>query len=187
MSETLDASAPNVPATGQHASPRETLQFAIGWSTLGTVLVAASPQGICAVLIGDDADTLFADLRHRFPKARLERGPAPLTDALAALHHPDQASSLRLDLRGTLFQKRVWTALQAIPVGETRSYAEIGASIGLPTAARAVAAACAANPIAVLVPCHRVLRSDGALSGYRWGTARKRALLALESTTPRAA
>jgi AraC family transcriptional regulator of adaptative response/methylated-DNA-[protein]-cysteine methyltransferase len=187
MSETLEASAPDAPTTSQLTSSSETLQFAIGTSTLGTVLVAASAQGVCAVLIGDDADTVLADLRDRFPTARLERGPAPLTDALAALHHPDQATSLRLDLRGTVFQKLVWTALQAIPAGETRSYAEIGASIGQPTAARAIAAACAANPIAVLIPCHRVVRADGGLSGYRWGTARKRALLALESMVTRAA
>lgn len=187
MSETLDASAQDAPTAANHADSSETILFATGTATLGMVLVAASSQGVCAVLIGDDADTLFADLHHRFPTARLERGPAPLADVLAALHHPDQAASLRLDLRGTVFQKRVWTALQAIPAGETCSYTEIGALIGQPTAARAIAAACAANPIAVLVPCHRVVRADGALSGYRWGTARKRALLALESRNIRAA
>ena len=187
MSDTLKAGARNAPTTGHITSPFETIQFNIGTSWLGLVLAAASPQGVCAVLIGDDANTLLDDLRDRFQAAYIERGPAPLAQVLAALKWPEKSASLCLDLRGTAFQKRVWTALLTIPAGETRSYAEIAASIGQPKAARAIAAACAANPIAILVPCHRVVRADGALSGYRWGTARKRALLALESTGPRAA
>ena len=159
-------------------------RFAIAPSTLGLVLVATSAAGVCAVLLGDDAATLADELQGRFP------GAAPSDDAavreLAArvaafVERPSAGLDVPLDPRGTAFQRTVWEALRRIPPGETATYTEIATRIGMPTAARAVARACAANPIAVLVPCHRVVRGDGSLSGYRWGVARKRALLDREA------
>jgi len=166
------------------AADRETIRSTIRASSLGAVLVATSDAGVCALLIGDDAEALENELRRRFPKARL--GPADaacerLADAaLTLVEAPDAAVELPLDARGSLFQKRVWAALRAVPPGRTASYAEVAKAIGSPTALRAVAGACAANPVAVAIPCHRILRSDGGLSGYRWGVRRKRELLARE-------
>lgn len=164
--------------------------LAIGWATgessLGTVLVAATPRGICAILLGDDAGSLSRDLRARFPKAAIEPvAPGSALDervraAIAFVDRPGAAFDLPLDVRGTAFQERVWRALQAIPPGETRSYGEIAEAAGRPGAARAVGAACAANPTAVAIPCHRAVKSDGGLAGYRWGEARKRTLLERE-------
>ena len=148
-------------------------------------LVASSDKGVCSILIGDDPQALAEDLQRRFGKAQLV-GDDPDFAALVALvvgfvEAPKLGLDLPLDVRGTAFQQRVWQALRAIPAGSTASYADVAAAIGSPSAVRAVAGACAANPIAVAIPCHRVLRNDGALSGYRWGVERKRALLDAEA------
>jgi AraC family transcriptional regulator of adaptative response/methylated-DNA-[protein]-cysteine methyltransferase len=163
---------------------QQTLRFAMGTSSLGRVLVAVSHEGICAILMGDDAPTLLRELRARFPNANLQedgKGLTPFTAQAAALiDSPAHPFDLPLDIRGTEFQKRVWQALRAIPPGSTVSYTDIAERLGAPKSVRAVARACASNAIAVAIPCHRVVRSDGALSGYRWGVERKRALLARE-------
>ncbi|MEM6927174.1 MAG: methylated-DNA--[protein]-cysteine S-methyltransferase, partial [Myxococcota bacterium] len=163
----------------------ETIRFAVAQGSLGAVLVAATTRGVCAVLLGDDAEALVEDLQARFAEANLE-GADPSFDATVAIvvglvDHPGDAPELPLDLRGTAFQRRVWRALTQIPAGETRTYTEIAAAIGSPRSSRAVAGACAANPVAVIVPCHRVVRADGGLSGYRWGIDRKRTLLQREA------
>ena len=162
----------------------EAIGYAFGQSALGLVLVAGSGRGICAILLGDDAATLLADLRARFPAACVAAAEPGFADTVrrvvAAVDRPGQAHGLPLDIRGTAFQQRVWQALRAIPAGETMSYAQVAARLGCPESVRAVAGACAANKLAVVVPCHRVVASDGALTGYRWGLARKRALLARE-------
>jgi AraC family transcriptional regulator, regulatory protein of adaptative response / methylated-DNA-[protein]-cysteine methyltransferase len=164
---------------------QQPLRFAMGTSSLGQVLVAASREGVCAILMGDDHQSLLRELHERFPDAELREdraGLAPFTAQAAALiDSPTRAFNLPLDIRGTEFQKRVWQALRAIPPGATVSYGDIAEQLGAPKAVRAVARACASNAIAVAIPCHRVIRSDGALSGYRWGIERKRALLARES------
>lgn len=162
-----------------------TIQFAIGKSSLGKVLVAQNEKGICAILLDDDADILLADLQSRFPKTLLVKGDIDFEQMLQSviqfIEDPTLAFNLPLDIRGTVFQQQVWDALQKIPLGETRSYADVAALINSPKAVRAVAGACAANHLAVAIPCHRVVRSDGDLSGYRWGVARKKALLERES------
>lgn len=164
---------------------RELIRYAIGPSALGTLLLAASHQGICALLLGDNIVELTADLKHRFPQAQLLADNTGLADAFtkaaALIGDPAQMLGLDLDLRGTDFQRQVWQALQQIPAGETASYGDIARRIGAPDSVRAVASACGANPVAVAIPCHRVLRGDGALSGYRWGVARKRVLLGWEA------
>lgn len=163
----------------------ETLRFAFAPTSLGHLLVAASAVGIAALLLGDDADALVADLRRRFANARLEPGgddfAAMVSQVVAFVEAPAATLDLPLDIRGTAFRRRVWEELRAIPAGATASYAEIAERIGAPQAVRAVASACAANAHALAIPCHRVLRSEGALSGYRWGTDRKRALLDREA------
>ncbi len=161
------------------------IRFAVGEASLGAILVASSESGVCAILIGDDPDALVRDLQDRFPKATLTGGDAEY-EALVAkvvgfVEAPKLGLDLPLDVRGTAFQQRVWAALRDIPAGATASYAEIAESIGAPGSVRAVAGACAANALAVAIPCHRVVRSDGALSGYRWGVERKRALLDREA------
>ncbi len=153
------------------------LRFGVGVSTLGYVLVAETEAGVAAVLIGEDPPELLADLQVRFPGARIEVGAVALEAVLEAVDHPSRGFAGPLAVGGTDFQQRVWAALTAIPAGETRSYTEIARVIGAPLAVRAVAGACAANAIAVLIPCHRVVRGDGSLGGYRWGVERKRALL----------
>ncbi|MEG9432948.1 bifunctional DNA-binding transcriptional regulator/O6-methylguanine-DNA methyltransferase Ada [Terriglobus sp. ADX1] len=163
------------------------ITYAIGSSTLGMILVARSPRGICAILMGDDEKTLVDDLQQRFPQASLVQGDTDFSETLekivALTEQPrSHRIDLPLDIRGTAFQQRVWQALQAIPAGETASYAEIAQRIGNPRSVRAVAQACASNALAVAIPCHRVLRSDGALSGYRWGVDRKKELLRREQT-----
>jgi AraC family transcriptional regulator of adaptative response/methylated-DNA-[protein]-cysteine methyltransferase len=167
--------------------PRTALEirFAIRETSLGLILVAQSDRGVCAVLFGEDRDNLQRDLQTRFPGAQLTDGDADL-DALAAtvvgcVESPVQCLEVPLDLRGTSFQQAVWQALREIPAGRTMSYTEIARRIGQPQAVRAVAQACAANALAVVVPCHRVVKSDGSLSGYRWGVERKRALLQREA------
>lgn len=157
------------------------IRFAIAQCALGALLVAASPQGVCAIALGDDADALARELQDRFPQARLSGDDADFARVVAQVvgfvEAPRIGLALPLDLRGTAFQQRVWAALRAIPPGQTLSYTELAQRIGAPAAVRAVASACAANTLAVAVPCHRVVRTDGSLSGYRWGVARKRALL----------
>ncbi len=163
----------------------EVIRHAVGQCGLGAVLVATTGRGVCAILLGDEPADLVADLQLRFPHARHQ--PAePAFDAwvaqvVAHVDSPGTALELPLDIQGTAFQRRVWEVLRSIPAGETLSYAEIAARLGHPKAARAVAGACAANRLAVAVPCHRVVGADGALSGYRWGVARKRALLEREA------
>lgn len=161
------------------------IHFAIGHCSLGAILVARSGRGICAILMGDEPEPLARDLRERFPKARLIGGDAGFETLVAAViahvEEPTRGVDLPLDVRGTAFQQRVWQALRQIPPGTTTTYSELAQSIGRPKAVRAVAGACAANALAVVVPCHRVVRSDGSLSGYRWGVERKRALLKRES------
>lgn len=159
--------------------------FTLGDSSLGRVLVARSARGLCAVLLGDEDDALVQELRARFPRATLREDGADLAslaaDVIAMVETPSRGGELPLDLRGTEFQRSVWQALREIPAGETASYTEIARRIGRPGSVRAVGGACAANPLAVVVPCHRALRSDGALAGFRWGLERKRALLAKEA------
>lgn len=161
------------------------IRFAVGQSSLGAILVAASERGICAIYLGDDPDTLIRDLQDRFPKAELVGGDPDFEQLVARVvglvESPNTGVDLPLDIRGTAFQQRVWEALRAIPPGETASYTEIATRIGRPRSVRAVAGACAANHLAVAIPCHRVVRSDGNLSGYRWGVDRKRSLLARET------
>jgi AraC family transcriptional regulator of adaptative response/methylated-DNA-[protein]-cysteine methyltransferase len=161
------------------------ITFTLRACSLGAVLVACSGKGVCAISLGDDPELLARDLRARFPKAHLIGGDADFEKRVAKVvdfvEAPALGLDLPLDVRGTAFQQRVWQALRDIPVGETASYADIARNIGAPKAVRAVAQACASNKIAVAIPCHRVVRSDGALSGYRWGVARKRRLLEKES------
>ena len=162
----------------------ETIRFAVGASSLGAILVAATGRGVCAILMGDDPDALVRDLQDRFPHASLVGGDAAF-EALVArvvglVEAPRTGLDLPLDIGGTAFQQRVWEALRAIPPGTTASYLDIARAIGAPGAVRAVARACGANALAVAIPCHRVVRADGALSGYRWGVDRKRDLLARE-------
>ena len=161
-----------------------TIRFAVGQSSLGSVLVAASETGVCAILLGDDPEFLTRDLHGRFPGVTLTPGDgdfvAWVADAVALVEKPALGLGLPLDIRGTAFQVRVWEALRQIPAGETVNYTQIAERIGRPTAARAVAQACGANPLAVVIPCHRVIRTDESLSGYRWGVARKAELLKRE-------
>ena len=161
------------------------IRFAVGECSLGAILVAQSERGICAIAIGDDPDQLARDLQDRFPKARLVGGDEAFEKLVARVvgfvEAPRVGLDLPLDVRGTAFQQRVWQAMRAIPVGATVSYSELARTIGAPGSTRAVASACAANVLAVAIPCHRVVRSDGALSGYRWGVERKRALIAREA------
>lgn len=163
----------------------EEIRFAIGQSSLGAILVASSGKGVTAILLGDDPDALIADLHSRFPKARLIGADRDYEDLVARVvglvETPGIGVDLPLDVRGTAFQQRVWQALREVPAGMTANYAEIAQRIGAPKSVRAVAGACAANNIAVAIPCHRVVRSDGALSGYAWGVERKRALLEREA------
>ncbi|HVR04308.1 MAG TPA: bifunctional DNA-binding transcriptional regulator/O6-methylguanine-DNA methyltransferase Ada [Polyangia bacterium] len=162
------------------------IRFAIGGCSLGLTLVAASERGVCAILLGDEREVLRGELRRRFPRARLVAGDrsfaATVARVVACIETPRLGLDLPLDVRGTAFQHRVWRALRGIPPGTTATYAEIARRIGAPRAVRAVAGACAANPLAVAIPCHRVIRNDGELAGYRWGLQRKRALLTRESS-----
>ena len=161
------------------------LKFAVRDCSLGKVLVAASDKGVCFVALGDAAEPLLTNLRSRFPKARFVRGDADfetlVAEVLGFVEAPARSFELPLDIHGTAFQRRVWAALREIPAGSTVSYAQIARRIGEPKSVRAVAGAIAANKIAVAIPCHRVLHSDGSLSGFRWGVERKRALLDKEA------
>lgn len=173
------------PTTYRAGGRGTAIRFAIGDCSLGAILVAASDKGICAILLGEEPETLARDLQDRFPKARLIGGDAAfegwVAQVVGFVEAPQLGLDLPLDVRGTAFQQRVWQALTRIPAGATASYSQIAQTIGAPKAVRAVAQACAANAIAVAIPCHRVVRTDGALSGYRWGVERKRALLNREA------
>lgn len=166
------------------------IRFAVGECSLGSVLVAATERGVCAILLGDDPQALLRELEQRFPRARLLGGirgfERLVATVIGMVERPGQDDvALPLDIRGTAFQQRVWQALTEIPAGQTRTYAEIAEVIGSPDAARAVARACAANGLAVAIPCHRVVRHDGGIAGYRWGVERKQELLARELNPPR--
>jgi AraC family transcriptional regulator, regulatory protein of adaptative response / methylated-DNA-[protein]-cysteine methyltransferase len=161
------------------------IRFAIGQCSLGSILVAQSERGVCAILLGDDPDELARDLQDRFPRANLIGGDGEfeqlVSQVVGFVEAPALGLDLPLDVRGTAFQQRVWQALREIPVGETASYTDIANRIGSPGSAKEVSEACAANALAVAIPCHRVVKKDGALSGYRWGVNRKRALLEKEA------
>lgn len=177
------------PDAFRKGAPDADITFAIGECSLGAILVAASAKGVCAILLGDDPSALRGDLVRQFPRARLAKADKDFQQFMAKVigfvENPRGDLDLPLDIRGTAFQHRVWKALRRIPSGATASYAEIAKTIGAPGSARAVARACASNRIAVAIPCHRVVASDGSLSGYRGGVERKRALLAKEAKVPR--
>jgi len=172
------------PTSFRSGGEGEVIRFAVGECSLGPILVAATEKGVCAILLDDEPDALVRDLQDRFPRAELIGGDEQFEGLVAKVvglvEAPALGLDLPLDVRGTAFQQRVWQALREIPAGTTVSYAQIAARIGSPKAVRAVAQACAANAIAVAIPCHRVVRNDGGLSGYRWGVERKRALLERE-------
>lgn len=163
------------------------IHFAIGECSLGSILVARSERGVCAIMLGDEPEALARDLQDRFPRASLIGGDADFEELVARVvgfvEAPRLGLDLPLDVRGTAFQQRVWQALQEIPVGSTASYTDIARRIGSPMSVRAVAQACAANSLALAIPCHRVIRNDGGLSGYRWGVERKRELLEREAAS----
>ncbi|MBD8602581.1 bifunctional DNA-binding transcriptional regulator/O6-methylguanine-DNA methyltransferase Ada [Pseudomonas sp. CFBP 8771] len=172
------------PAAFRQGGSKASIHFALAQCSLGAVLVACSERGVCAILLGDEPQALLDDLQRRFPKAVLIGADsdfeAIVAKVLGFIEAPKAGLDLPLDIRGTAFQQRVWQALGKIEPGTTASYAQVAASIGAPSAVRAVAGACAANALAVAVPCHRVVRTDGGLSGYRWGIERKRELLERE-------
>ncbi|QJU57333.1 bifunctional DNA-binding transcriptional regulator/O6-methylguanine-DNA methyltransferase Ada [Sphingomonas sp. AP4-R1] len=169
------------PSNFRKGGAQEEIRFAIGETTLGSILVASSAKGVAAILLGDDPDALARDLQDRFPNARLIGADADYEAIVARVvgfvEAPQVGLDLPLDVRGTAFQQRVWQALREIPVGQTLSYTEVAERIGAPSTTRAVAGACASNKLAVAIPCHRVVRNNGALSGYAWGVERKRAIL----------
>lgn len=171
--------------TGQASQTPQKIAFSIGVSAVGRVLVARSERGVCAILLGDDDSALIDQLQERFASSELTRDDVGLQLVLAQVAGfvdlPQGELDLPLDAQGSDFQQRVWQALRNIPAGATASYTDIAQRIGSPHAVRAVAAACAANPLAVVIPCHRVIKRDGSLSGFRWGVERKRALLAREA------
>jgi AraC family transcriptional regulator, regulatory protein of adaptative response / methylated-DNA-[protein]-cysteine methyltransferase len=173
--------------TGRTARSPDTVRFAAGRCSLGALVVARSGRGLCAILLGDEPAPLIADLERRYPGAVDAPHDPDLADALhrvaTLIENPAAELGLALDLRGSDFMQEVWQALRDIPAGATATYGEVARRIGAPASARAVARACAANPLAVTIPCHRVVRADGDLSGYRWGVERKRALLALEAAS----
>jgi AraC family transcriptional regulator, regulatory protein of adaptative response / methylated-DNA-[protein]-cysteine methyltransferase len=179
--EVLGMTPTNFRAGGAHTD----IHFAIGECSLGSILVATSGRGVCSILIGEDPVSLIQNLQDQFPKANLIGDESGYEDMVAKvvglIEKPGVGLNLPLDIRGTAFQQRVWKALQQIPVGSTASYTDIAKQIGMPKAVRAVAQACGANALAVAIPCHRVIRNDGALSGYRRGVERKQALLEREA------
>ena len=183
--ETSGAMLGMTPRAYRNGGASIAITFAVGQCSLGSILVARSEAGICAILIGDDPDALARDLQDRFPRARLTGGDAAFEQVVATVvgfvEAPAIGLDLPLDIRGTAFQLRVWEALRAVPAGRTVSYTDLAGILGEPRAVRAVAGACAANALAVAIPCHRVVKRDGSLSGYRWGVERKRALLDREA------
>jgi AraC family transcriptional regulator, regulatory protein of adaptative response / methylated-DNA-[protein]-cysteine methyltransferase len=174
------------PSQYRNGGTSEEIRFAVGQTSLGAILVASSEKGVAAILLGNDPDELVRGLQDRFPKAHLigadRRYEAMVARVVGLVEAPGIGLDLPLDVRGTAFQQRVWQALREIPVGKTVCYSEIARRIGSPQAARAVAIACAANNLAVAIPCHRVVRKDGALSGYAWGVERRRTLLDREAS-----
>lgn len=178
---------PPMAATGAHTSRQsdEELTFVIGDIRLDRVLIARSPAGVCSILMGSNEDELCKDLERRFPNHKLVRDDAKLAEDVRKvrrfIEEPAIGLDFALDVRGTRWQRRVWTALLGVPAGALVTYSALAARLGEPGAARAVARACAENAIALAIPCHRVIRKDGTLSGYRWGVERKRALLAREA------
>ena len=182
--ESADAMLGMKPAQYRAGGADARIEFALGQCSLGAILVARSQRGVCAISLGDNPDALLRELQDRFARAELVGGDADferlVAQVVGLIEAPNLGIDLPLDVRGTAFQQRVWRALQQIPVGETASYAQVAQRIGAPKSVRAVAQACASNMLAVAIPCHRVVRSDGALSGYRWGVERKRALLLRE-------
>lgn len=172
------------PGSARRGGAGEVIRIAWAESAFGPLLLGATDQGVCFLGFGEARDALEGDLRARFPKARIEAAPAKISDlakrAIAFIAEPRAALDLPLDLRGTIFQRRVWEALRGIPLGSTTTYGALAAAMGEPKATRAVARACAQNPVSLAVPCHRVLGKDGDITGYRWGVGRKRALLAGE-------
>jgi AraC family transcriptional regulator, regulatory protein of adaptative response / methylated-DNA-[protein]-cysteine methyltransferase len=183
--ETSDAVLGMTPTRFRAGGDGQEIRFAVGQCSLGAILVAATRKGVCAIMLGADADTLVRELQDRFPKATLVGGDAAFEQWVAKVvgfvEAPRLGLDLPLDLRGTVFQQRVWQALRDIPVGTTTSYSELAQRVGKPNAIRAVASACASNPVALAIPCHRVVRRDGSLAGYRWGVERKRVLLEREA------
>jgi AraC family transcriptional regulator, regulatory protein of adaptative response / methylated-DNA-[protein]-cysteine methyltransferase len=173
------------PKIFRSGGPNETIRFAVGESFLGTLLVAQSQKGVCAILLGDSPKQLVHDLQDQFPKANLIGGDEQYEQLVAKviglIENPSASPELPLDIRGTIFQHLVWEALRRIPPGTTMTYRELAEAIGKPKAVRAVAGACAANKLAVAIPCHRVVRTDGSLSGYRWSVERKKLLLDQET------
>ncbi|ROT99815.1 bifunctional DNA-binding transcriptional regulator/O6-methylguanine-DNA methyltransferase Ada [Marinobacter sp. R17] len=173
------------PSRYRAGGPDSRIRFAVGACSLGAVLVAQSQTGICAILLGDDPEVLVRDLQDRFPAADLAPGDpdfeSVVSQVVGFVEAPELGLDLPLDIRGTAFQRRVWDVLRQIPPGQTLSYTEVAERIGSPTSVRAVAGACAANRLACAIPCHRVVRNDGGLSGYRWGVERKRRLLEHEA------
>lgn len=185
------ASQGMTPAVRRGGGCGETIAYTITSSTIGPVLLATTAKGLCAVELGDEPEALVLALQKRFPAARITEDHDRLRDwaqrVVRCIAEPHAGLELPLDIRGTAFQASVWRALRKIPVGHTASYAEIAAALGRPTAVRAVAQACGSNPLAVIIPCHRVVRSDGGLGGYRWGAERKRALLRREAAEAKGA
>jgi AraC family transcriptional regulator, regulatory protein of adaptative response / methylated-DNA-[protein]-cysteine methyltransferase len=184
--ERADAALGMTPGDYRRGGRGARVAFTIVGTPLGRLLVGATERGVCAVALGDDERTLERELRDEFPRATVERDDtalaAPVAEIVAQLRGEgaEGAPAFSLDVRGTAFQWQVWRALQAIPRGETRTYAQVAASLGRPSAARAVARACASNRVALAIPCHRVIRGDGGLGGYRWGVERKDELLRRE-------
>jgi AraC family transcriptional regulator of adaptative response/methylated-DNA-[protein]-cysteine methyltransferase len=166
---------------------RETLSYAVGKSTLGSVLVASSPKGVAAIFVGDDTPALIEELQASFPGAALRAmdDDRLIGRVVGLVDDPSDSIDLPLDIRGTPFQQKVWAALRTIPAGVTVTYSDLAIRVGDPKAVRAVASACAANKLAVAIPCHRVVKSDGSISGYRWGMERKRVLIERESAPAR--
>jgi len=183
--ETSDRVLGMTPSNYRAGGADTDIHFAVGECSLGSILVAKSDRGICAILLGDEPDALTRDLQDRFPHANFIGGDTEfeqfVSKVVGFVEAPALGLDLPLDIRGTAFQQCVWQALQKIPLGSTASYTDIAKCIGLPKSVRAVAQACGANPLAVAIPCHRVVRHDGALSGYRWGVERKRTLLEREA------
>lgn len=186
--EHADAMLGMTPTAYRAGGAATRIRFAVGQCSLGAILVGATERGVCAIFLGDDPDQLLRQLQDRFPRADLVGGEAAFEKLVARVvgfvETPAIGLDLPLDVRGTAFQQRVWRALCAIPAGSTTSYGEVARRIGAPRSVRAVARAIGDNPIAVAIPCHRVVASDGALTGYRWGIARKRALLDREARSP---
>jgi AraC family transcriptional regulator of adaptative response/methylated-DNA-[protein]-cysteine methyltransferase len=176
------------PATYRRGGEGMQIKYTIVRSTLGQVLIGATEKGVAAVYLGNSGKKLIGELRREYPRAEIAAGAGRLTRTaeklLQHLDGPSRKVNLPLDVQGTAFRRRVWQELQRIPYGETRTYQQVAQAIGNPRATRAVARACATNPVSVIVPCHRVVRSDGHLAGYRWGLERKRALLEQEAGGP---